>query len=359
MSGSRASQKNNLPGDPKLSDVNFVEAKLVPFPDGHELQKLIVCRAKVGKPSGNDAVHLELRIGVHEIIEGVAHILEEKFFNNLKDSDPLNASLSRPRYAPYFLIQGLAALLAPKTSETSEACILLAALGALQSNDPTSRLFQLLEHGEASCAEGKDPEAAIRELARRLFDAHLPAALETLKIFEDGFDRNERMSRAVHKLTGTLRANLAHRQDDLFFEIEVAQNDVGGKEGWVAACSRYGAPLLFLKSGGDADRLQKDKMRFLDGDPSKDKEAVDQRRLLFATFNYMLAHLHGDYKSGKPQPRSSPCPFYTSCGHELRVREPHQCKESPWLSLQDYTSLEVCDYAVATSKFEGGRKNLE
>uniref|UniRef100_UPI001C3F2502 hypothetical protein n=1 Tax=Paraburkholderia kururiensis TaxID=984307 RepID=UPI001C3F2502 len=331
--------------------------KLVPLPDGHELHRLIVCKTKVGKPGGSDAVQLELRIGVHELIEGVAHILEEMFFNNLKVSGVLENSFSRPRYAPYLLIRGLAALLAPKTSETSEACILLAALGALQSNDPISRLFQLLEHGEASCAEGKDPEAAIRELARRLFDAHLPAALDTLKIFEDVFDKDERMSRAVRKLVGTLRANLAHRQDDLFFEIEVAKNDVGGKEGWVAACSRYGAPLLFLESGGDADRLQKDKMRFLDGDPSKDKEAVDQRRLLFATFNYMLAHLHGDYKSGKPQPRFSPCPFYTSCGHELRIRAPHQCKETPWLSLQDDTSRDVCDYAVATSKFEGGRKN--
>ena len=94
-------------------------------------------------------------------------------------------------------------------------------------------------------------------------------------------------------------------------------------------------------------------MTFLEGDPYADKEAVAQRRLLYATFHYMFAHLQGDYKSGEPHPKPSPCPFYTSCGHELRLDAPSQCGNYPWLSLQYRGNSDVCDYAIATSKFEG------
>ncbi|MBC8723470.1 hypothetical protein F6X37_18320 [Paraburkholderia sp. 31.1] len=231
----------------------------------------------------------------------------------------------------------------------------MAALAALQFPDPPQKLVEMLKCGEAACIAGEDGEAAVRTAAIELFEKLLPDALATLKIFEDGFDKDERMTYAVHRLTATLRQNLAFRKEDLFFELEFAATDIGKKQSWVAARSRYGAPMLFLESKGDEHCVQKDKVTFLEGDPANDREALAQRKLLFATFHYMFAYLSGDYKSGKPNPEPSRCPFYTSCRHELRIREPHQCDSTPWLSLQDVESDEVCEYGIATSKFLGGR----
>ena len=140
--------------------------------------------------------------------------------------------LPRPSYTPYLLIQSLSASVAPNIPKT---CTLLAALGALQSPDPPRKLIEILKCGEAACTAGEDPESAIRAFAAQLFGECLPRALETLTIFEKGFDKDERMSLAVHKLTATLRANLACRQEDLFFELKVAKTDIAGKDDWLAA----------------------------------------------------------------------------------------------------------------------------
>ncbi len=347
MAGSRLEQANDLPKNLHVSEVEFANARLVPLPEGHESQLFILCEAAVCLRNKSHCAQYEVRIGTHEILEGAAYLLEERFAATMREP------MRNPPYAPYFLIQSLSASVAPKVSKS---CTLLAALGALQFPDPPRKLLDMLKCGEAALSAGRDPESAVRAMAVQMYEESLPAALKTLEIIDNAFDKDERMTHAVHKLTATLRANLTYRREDLFLELEVAKTDIGNKNDWLAARARYGAPLLFLKGAGDENRVRRDKMTFLTGDPFADQEAVAQRRLLYATFQYMFAHLQGDYKSGKPKPKMSKCPFYGSCEHELRLRSPSQCGSTPWLSLQDNESLDVCDYAVATSKFEGSRE---
>lgn len=348
MAGFRSAQENKLPEKLHISDVRFYEVKLTPLPLGQRGQTMLVCEAEIKLPVTGERIQSTVRIGTHEILESAAYLLEELFATTLGEI------LVTPPYAPYFLVQSLAEAIAPRISKR---CILLAALAALQFPDPPQKLVDMLKCGEAACIAGEDGEAAVRTVAIELFEELLPKALETLKIFENGFDKDERMTHAVHRLTSTLRKNLAFRKEDLFFELEFAGTDIGKKQNWVAARSRYGAPMLLLESKGDEQRVKKDKMTFLQGDPAKDREAVAQRKLLYASFHYMFAYLSEDYKSGRLNPKPSRCPFYTSCEHELRMREPRQCESTPWLSLQDVESSDVCEYAVATSKFVGGRQD--
>ncbi|MDR7007015.1 hypothetical protein [Paraburkholderia strydomiana] len=345
MAGFRSAQSNDLPEKLHISEVQFTEVNITSEPLGHGRQTVLVCEAEVKVPVKGEPVQRTVRIGTHEILESAAYQLEELF------ALALGEALRVPPYAPYFLVQSLAKAISPRISQR---CVLLATLAALQFPDPPQKLVEMLRCGEAACITGEDGEAAVRTSAIELFERLLPEALATLKMFEEAFDKDERMTYAVHRLTATLRKNLAFRKDDLFFELEFVATGIGKKQDWIAARSRYGAPMLFLESKGDEHCVQKDKVKFLAGDPANDKEALAQRKLLYATFHYMYAYLSEDYKSGEPNPKPSRCPFYTSCGHELRIREPRQCASTPWLSLQDEESYEVCEYGIATSKFLGG-----
>lgn len=333
----RGKQLNTLPKDAAPEEVHFTRVTAVPADAGRpdELQ-LLACDVEHLRSTCVEPQTHRLLVGTHDILECAAFLLEERA------AIAMGIPPTPPPFDPYLLVPGIARLLAPSLDKEG---VLMAALASLQCSDPPRELLSLLACGEQAQHAGQNPGQAIRDAGTRLLEAYSPSAEETLQMLEEMFPLDEPMGRVVKQTVARLRANMALRQRNIFFEIDIVECLRVDIASLGEAIQLYGAPVLIQQRQGPEDQLCRDLMyQFRLQDVPAD-ELSEGWRLMHAAYRFVGAHLRGGSLVRTDEAVSSKCPFYTACDDEQRNRYPENCRQQPWLAATREGC--TCDYAVA------------
>lgn len=335
----RGKQSNTLPSEAVLDQVRFIRVTSRPVGvnrEGELQLRQLVCEVEYKRCADQPPDPHQLVVGTHDILEGAAYLLEERA------AMAMGTVPVRPPFDPYFLLIGIARLLAPGLD--SEV-ILKAALASLQYPDPPQVLPQLLACGENALSEGQEPGEAIRLEGVRLLEAGWPSAESSLRLLEEMFPLDEPMGRAVMQTVSRLRANLTLRRRNLFFELDIVQRLRTDITALNEAIRQHGAPTLIQQRRGDEGQIGRDLMYALCHQDASVEALSEGWRLMHAAFRFMGTHLRTGSLRPTAEASASQCPFFTTCADDHRRAHAEQCRRQPWLAAASASSH--CDYAVA------------
>lgn len=343
----RKSKNNNLPTNLVYADIEFLscESRSSQIDDDPRYECTdIVCKVKIAK--AEDSQLIEIAIGCHEIIESVAFMLEERFLARHKEIP------APTKIDPYYLVKGLAALIAPSlSSETVLRCALL----SLQHLDPPKLLTDLLKFAQKACESNKNPDTKITEIAKSHLLNNQKAIEENIAFIESMFAVDEPMARAVKYTTGKMRNNYIHRLSDPFFEIALI--DKLAAKGEIAlffAMERFGVGFLIQERGGDEDEPMKDLMYDISLEDKNDPDLSSGRRIAQAAFSYVFQFFK-DKPNELTQPTDLKCPFYTCCNSDFRRNNATVCRKTPWFT-QDLDLSNMCFFGRAVINTKGVKR---
>lgn len=333
----RGRRSNTLPKDAAPEEVRFTRVTAVPADTGRpdELQ-LLACDVEHLRSTGAGPQTHQLLVGTHDILECAAFLLEERA------AIAMGTVPTPPPFDPYLLVLGIARLLAPSLSKEE---VLMATLASLQYPDPPRVLLQLLACGEDARCTGHDPERAIRNEGTRLLEACWPSAVESLRLLEEMFPLDEPMARVVKQTVARLRANMARRRQNIFFELDIVERLRVNITSLNESIRLYGAPVLIQQRRGHDDQLGRDLMYEFQLQEMPVEELSKGWRLMHAAYRFVGAHLRGGQLLCTNEAAFSKCPFYTACDKEYRKGHPEHCRQQPWLAATSGAS--TCDYGVA------------
>lgn len=311
-----------------LSATLTIEPLIKKLPDWKERKSTITCELQVG----TDPALIPAQIGVIEILEGLAFLLEERYLeaNNLRPSTPA--------IAPYQLVFKLARLLVPSIDKED---VIRCCIASLHSEDPPKILAFLLKKA-TTLTPGKLRSEAKDTLKKYL--AQNKNNFETIFSMVDNlFPKGEAMARSVKFMTKLMRTNLKRRMKHPFFELEILEDLKNASEEQrprllASVFARTACCRLYLTRQGLPDQISRDDIVVFSQDPEYSQELAFGHNKIHATFHYMMLHL---YSKGfrttdavlKIKPAHRRCPFYSACPYELRVTDPEICNLTPWKSL--------------------------
>jgi hypothetical protein len=281
---------------------------------------------------------ISVEIGTVEILEGVASMLEASYLISVSEFP------SASKVVPYQLLLKLSRYIVHDIKDDeATAC----GIAALQDNDPPRALFEILHRAKQEASGDR------LLLLENLVKNHLKSSKEVMDLVfqqtESFFPMDEPMSSNVKGLVAAMRANIAAREIDPFFEFAVIKTAKANPERLKLVIAELTCPRVLVRTKGDENEIGRDQIvRF--GFPAGN--AVELQfggQKLHAALHFLTLHLGAEgflptaqLTAGQSRRK---CPFYTSCLYPLRQENPEICADRPWVALSIPTHpLESCWY---------------
>lgn len=287
---------------------------------------------------------IDASIGVVEILECLAYLLEERYLV-AKEELP-----SVPNMAPYQLVSKLARHISPNMTRDN---IIRMCICSLQSADPALSLYYYM----GVCRGGSDSQIA-KYLEVASFRSIIDNIFKMLKMFNmvgGMFEKDEPMALSVHRVLSLMETYLVRRIKHPFFELELL-DDINKYDQELqpkyltAMLVKSGVCRMYLTRTGDPDQLSRDDIAAVKYNKKKYAELAFGENKMHASFHYVMLHLDGksfrtEESLAELKPEARICPFYSACAYELRKVNPAICKSTPWRSLSlDASVKESCWY---------------
>ncbi|MDD2546137.1 MAG: hypothetical protein PHI55_07620 [Burkholderiaceae bacterium] len=289
-----------------------------------EVKRLIVRQSRRTKT-------YDLAFSATDLLESIAYMLEERFLWKLNRVTPVKGSVD-----PYQTLFLIARHIAPRLSKSE---ILMCGIAALQSTTPVSQTLQLLKISNAWKAKSISVENSLRERVKTHLESSRSTTDQWLKTVVAMFPSDGPLARAALETIRYLQANLEHRRNDPFFELElIDQLHSAGVAGFGARMRE-----LMLKHGicsfeqirpGSDEQIGRD-VQFEFAVVADDPVKNDGRRIMFSTFEFAMAHLESGGRIRRTLAlRPEKCHFYASCTLSERSEHASVCERSPWDSMK-------------------------
>jgi hypothetical protein len=289
------------------------------------LLNMLVCDAEVLYEGGN-AERCKVYIGLLELLESAAWLLEQRMFEAIGSSDPISPA---PVF-PYKVVEAAARYAVPGINDTG---IIACVLTALQSSDAPKALSDVFGIASQALRDERDPADVLREKAKEALNQGSSKLEEALGKLEQEFENDGVLARAIRQIVETARRAFKHRRIDPFFELQILEDMKLREESTLRDAIRHYAPCAVLQMrDGSEDELGRDLLlSFLVADENE-YDPENGLRIVHCIFDFLDRHRTQAGFSRTPEARLRPCPFYTCCNLALRVREPSICSSSPWKS---------------------------
>jgi hypothetical protein len=289
------------------------------------LLNMLVCDAEVAVQGGNTE-KCKVYIGLLELLESAAWLLEQSMFEAIGSDDPISPS---PVF-PYKVVEAAARYAAPGLND---AGIIACVLTALQSSDAPEALSDVFGIASQALQDERDPVDVLREKGKEALNQGSSKLEEAFSALEEEFANDGVLARAIRQIIGTARRAFEHRRIDSFFELQIVEDMKLRPESPLRDAIRYYAPcaVLQMRDGPD-DELGRDLLlSFLVADDNG-YDPENGLRIVHCIFDFLDRHRTQGGFSRTQDARQGPCPFYTCCNLALRAREPSICSSSPWKS---------------------------
>lgn len=266
-----------------------------------------------------------------DLLESIAYMLEARFLWRLNRVFPVKSSVD-----PYQTLFLIARHLAPRLSKNE---VLLCGIAALQTTTPASQVLEFLRMSN----DWKVRSIPVENTLRSIVGEHLKSSRSKTDQWLDTaaamFPSDGPLARAAIETIQYLRANLKHRCDDPFFELEmIDQLRLAGVAGFDARMRdlmlKHGiCSIEQIRRGSDGKIGRDVQLEF--SVMAEDSVKNEGRRIMFSTFEFAMAHLEN---GGSIRPtlalRPAKCHFYSSCTLPERSAHPAVCEKSPWDSIK-------------------------
>lgn len=331
LHSNKKKNKGSFPAQAKPNELSFNKIKLVNsvVDKGYVVTTSVIsCEVEY---TGNN---YNIDIGVLEIIESVAFMLESKLVRKMNEVPHL------ADICPYHLVNSLAGTVSPSLNEDIIICCMLA---SLQSNDPPQLLLQLLKDSDA-LNESDRYVALSNHVSKNLADQK--------KIINDQIDQirclfpvDEPMARFIKLTLNRIEDNLAYRIKDPFFELSIIDAIYKQPSNIDQFILQFGGCVIIQQVPGDEDQVQRDLMYDM-VTPGQDDSVSFGWKMARASFHFLIKHLtlSGEIKSSSGMVFK--CPFYSVCNSSVRTSNGKICAESPW-KTRYLVGNDDCYYAAA------------
>ncbi|MDX8124413.1 hypothetical protein SKZ59_21790 [Janthinobacterium sp. GMG2] len=288
-------------------------------------------------PEYSTIIHCELEldhgrcvraeIGVVEIIEGIANMLEERFLM-------LHGELpDKQKVAPYRLVLGLARHVIPEIANDQ---VIACAITSLQCDDPPLALWELFHALKTVAADRRF--TAIERLSLRRLEEYRALIEQVFVQTEQLFPLAEPMGDEVKRLVANMREKFELRRTAPFFELTML--DCIKKEPPAVRATTlqriiadFSCPRIELEEIGRDVQGLNDVVNFGNSATINSDIEFGQQKL-HAALHFMGLHLSEDGFVETVALQASParrcCPFYNSCAYDSRNTNPEVCLERPW-----------------------------
>lgn len=271
----------------------------------------------------------EIEIGAHEIVEGLAWMLEEKLVTALGGNCP------PPSIIPYQVVRNIFRLRIPAISDDA---IIACMLRLLQDSDPPGALIDTLNAAEAMMQGSLDIIAEMSKFTQKILEKNEPVIERFISDIEGMFPLNEPFMAMIAHTAALMRRNLQKRRIDPFFEFSIIDSLKQDVQNMDRVIGEYGGCGVIQERPGHIDDFTRDLMYDFGSPVEADSSLEFGRRKMHAAFRYMMAHLSVNgfiptesvaLRAAKPR-----CPFYTTC--DLNQRKDHAliCRTSPWKAAE-------------------------
>lgn len=331
-----ARRQQNNPQFLKQSTGSFiilsVTSKTAPIPARilgceAELTTVIQCEIEI---DNHEFVAAE--IGIVEILEGLAFMLEERFLRAYGQL-PTSSFI-----APYRLLSKLARHV---VQDIEDDDVIACALTSLQSDDPPKLLMEILDNIKSY--QTVERSKLIKKIAKvRLFE-YSSLIQEVLTQTKKLFPISEPMGDLVNEVLHLMNEKLILRYKEPFFELlmlDQVKNEPPElrsiRLGNIIA--EFSCPRILAVQSGDANIIGRDQILNFGNRESITGEYQFGQQKLHAALHYLWLHLSEEgFLNTEAVPESQSrrrCPFYTACTHQLRSDEAELCASKPWESLK-------------------------
>jgi hypothetical protein len=280
------------------------------------------CEAEIIDDRGNSS-SCQIEIGIPEIMEAAAWLLENRLVSTIAPNEP---TIEAPVF-PYQLVSALAEYLLPQnTHESTLICV----LASLQSSDPADALHQIFQVAKLASEQQRELGPALFTATVDALTANETSLLQTLFELETEFSGEGIMAVAMRKVICAARDGLEMRRINPFFEIEVVDKVAAGYFRIDDLMRQIPSCAAIQHNFGNPNQIQRDFLvSFLPENPDNtDPEAG--LRVIHAVFDFMGRHCSTEAIFSTSSLSERPCPFYTSCGLNLRKFDSSICLRTPW-----------------------------
>lgn len=328
------SGKGSIPGYINPNDISLhsYELKNGVTTNGYwEVSSKIACKFM------SQGAIFDVEIGILEIIESVAYMLETRLVEKM-DGTPLPSPI-----IPYQLVYILSKGISPKLKKDEIICAMLT---ALQNNDPAAMLLVTLE--EIKNRKRKKRQSILNDIAVRNIMEFKDSISEQLNQIESLFPVDEPMGDFVKLTIKRLKRNIKARIKKPFFELSIVEHTAKNPNYLNECIRKYGGCALISERHGDDNDVGRDVIyEFMLNEHKDDySEGLQIARSSFHFLNTHLDYSTGGFVSSASITCSFKCPFFTTCEVELRKNMPDICANEPWLSIGTKQNL-GCVYARA------------
>lgn len=274
---------------------------------------------------------ISAEIGIVEIIEGIASLLEERFLI-MHGELPIPSNI-----APYRLTSLLSRSLVPDIKNDE---IIACAIFSLQCEDPPLALMQILEHMKN--IPSNERLNRLENLAVTRLKEYAQALDEIFLQTEKIFPLSEPMGNSVKDMLDIMKEKIELRKKAPFFELlmldqvklEPVTNRADRLKNIIA---EFSCPRILLTHAGEETLNRDDILNF--GNPTRitDEFQFGQQKL-HSALHFLWLHLSEDgflNTDDTPESRTRRCcPFFTACPHQIRKDHPDICESKPWETLK-------------------------
>jgi hypothetical protein len=300
-----------------------------------------------------DQTDATIMLGPGEILESAAFLLEKRFLERLaqRQVDPAPV-------VPYHVLTIFAKHVAPSLTEED---VLLCGLACLQSTAPVSDLVRILKGCESIDPRADARRQYLTNMVVKQMKLREPEYLLWLDRLDAMFPYSQSIGGAVQETIAFMRKNLEMRKQRPFFELDLIEEMyAAGPQGFHALMDSlmtvHGMCAGKQEHYGSNDEIGRD-MLFDFAAVGRDHELSEARRVMQASFDYVLRHFSTDWSFRSTAEASQrPCPFYTSCVESTRKEKPEDCRTRPWLSVH---SSRLCWYAEGVINLKPGAPENE
>lgn len=286
---------------------------------------------------GYDSEYI-ISVNTNEIIENVAALLEYRLV------EKLNGSPQHPsQIVPYRIIELIAQQYKLNTEQL--ICCMLA---TLQTSNPPSVLLHTFEIAKQAIDDNKSPIKVLNEFVLSQIKENKNFISNVQSFIIESFPlEDEFIGNALKSVFNKIEQNIiVHRCENPFFELSIIEQICLNESCFNDAIRKYGGCHILKERTGDIDEIQRDLMyEIIDSPHSTDWQ------IFHAAYFFVKSHINkGKSFSSQREIKNYKCPFYTSCGSELRKKESLICKETPWVSESWSgwgTVKNMCWYATA------------
>lgn len=337
--GNYKPQFNNVLKPASLKILNATPEKFIISKQGTQLTKY-VCQAQVLDQGGN-AENCQIEIGIPEIMEAAAWLLECRLLSKLvPDTDLMPVDV-----LPYKAVSALADHLYPGIKQEA---VLAAILASLQSSDPVDALQQVLNVACGEDDSDQDVTTKIHQVALKIVTDNEAALLSLLSEIKAEFSTQNIMSTGIDAILARAHEALAIRRRLPLFEIALIDALANGDLSFEQWMKEYPSCAVIQQNAGANDVLKRDTLASFLPLNEDDSDPEDGLRVVHAIFDFVGRHSKNGEFIPTAELEAKPCPFFTCCDLDVRKHQSDICRNSPWGSVGQYDGGN-CWYGAAVA----------